>query len=254
MRHELFELDVRLCGIEPAIWRTVELAGSSSLEDVHFALQIALGWTNSHLHQFQIGTTLYGMTGVEEFDVKIKDERAYRLQDLVQSGDSFLYEYDFGDGWEHTVTVKKVTTVAKPPRPRCLAGARACPPEDCGGPGGYADLLAALADPKRKEHADRVAWAGGFKPERFVVPKGDLRKEMLELKLLADGDEDEAADPTALPRPLVDAVLALEPMQRASLAAVIAGSLATELLDGRETILDLATTIKTGLKPRKRRR
>jgi hypothetical protein len=256
MSHELFELDVRLCDIEPAIWRTVELAGASSLEDVHFALQIAMGWTNSHLHQFQIGTTLYGMTGVEEFEIKIEDEREYRLQDLVQSGDSFLYEYDFGDDWEHTVTVNKVSTVAKPPRPRCVAGARACPPEDCGGPGGYADLLAALADPKRKEHADRVAWAGGFQAERFAVPKSDLRKEMAELKSLADGDEDEVADPTALPRPLVDAVLALEPMQRASLAAVIAGSLANELLDARENIVALATAIKTGQKhgPRKRGR
>ncbi|HEX7702804.1 MAG TPA: plasmid pRiA4b ORF-3 family protein [Kofleriaceae bacterium] len=254
MSHELFELDVRLCEIEPAIWRTVELAGACSLEDVHFALQVAMGWTNSHLHQFQIGTTLYGMTGVEEFEIKLEDERAYRLQDLVQSGDSFLYEYDFGDGWEHTVTVKKVTTVAKPPRPRCVAGARACPPEDCGGPGGYANLLAVLADPKREEHADLVAWAGGFQPERFVVPKGDLRKEMVELKSLADGDEDEVADPTALPRPLVDAVLALEPMQRASLAAVIAGSLANELLDVRETVVTLAASIKTGLKPRKRGR
>jgi Plasmid pRiA4b ORF-3-like protein len=244
MSHELFELDVRLCDIEPPIWRTVELAGASSLEDVHFALQIAMGWTNSHLHQFQIGTTLYGMTGVEEFEIKIEDEREYRLQDLVQSGDSFIYEYDLGDDWAHTVTVNKVSTVAKPPRPRCVAGARACPPEHCGGPAGYADLLAALADPKRKEH------------ERFAVPKSDLRKEMAELKSLADGDEDEVADPTALPRPLVDAVLALEPMQRASLAAVIAGSLANELLDARENVVALATAIKTGQKhgPRKRGR
>ena len=85
------------------------------------------------------------------------------------------------------------------------------------------------------------------------MPKGDLRKEMAELKSLADGDEDEVADPTALPRPLVDAVLALEPMQRASLAALIAGSLANELLDVRETVVTLATAIKTG-KPIGRKR
>ena len=256
MSHALFQLDVRLCEIEPAIWRTVEVPGACSLEELHFALQVAMGWTNSHLHQFKIGTTLYGMTGVEELEVEPEDERAYRLQDLVQRGDSFLYEYDFGDGWEHDVTVSKVTTVTKAPRPRCVAGARACPPEDCGGPGGYANLLAVLADPKREEHADVAAWAGGYQAERFALPKTglDLRKEMAELKSLADGAQEEEL--AALPSPLVDAVLALEPMQRASLAALIAGSLASELLDVRQTAAALATSIKPGHNtgPRKRGR
>jgi hypothetical protein len=140
MSHKVFELDVRLREIEPPIWRTLEVPGPSSLEYVHFAIQVAMGWTNSHLHQFDIDDTHYGMVNVDE-GADLEDERAYSLEDLVQSGSSFVYEYDFGDGWEHDVRVVKVSTVTKPPHARCVAGARACPPEDCGGPGGYANLL-----------------------------------------------------------------------------------------------------------------
>lgn len=166
MTHKLYELDVRLKEIEPPIWRTIEVPGAASLEDVHFALQVAMGWTNSHVHQFDIEGLQYGMAGVDDAgDLEIEDEREHCLQDLAQSGSSFIYEYDFGDGWEHDVTVTKVSTMAKPPRSRCVAGARACPPEDCGGPGGYANLLEALADPEHEEHESLVSWSGGFQPE-----------------------------------------------------------------------------------------
>jgi len=252
MGHKVFELDVRLRGIEPPIWRTVEVPGARSLEDVHFAIQVAMGWTNSHLHQFKIGDKQFGMTDVDDADeLELEDEREFRLQDVIQNGGSFVYEYDFGDGWEHDVTVRKVTTVASPPRPRCIGGARACPPEDCGGAGGYENLLEALANPDHEEHESLVTWSNGFKPERFVLPKSglDLREEMERLKALADGDDpfeeyDVDADDGPmmdLPKPLVEAVLALDPMQRASLGALIAGSLATELEQARSILEKVAT-------------
>lgn len=255
MSHTLIELDVRLREIEPPIWRTVEVPGASSLADVHLALQVAMGWTNSHLHQFKIGDTSYGMVDVDDSDdLEIEDEREYELQDLVGNGDSFLYEYDFGDGWEHDVTVKKVTTVAKPPRPRCVAGARACPPEDCGGSGGYENLLEALADPQHEEHESLVTWSSGFKPERFALPRNglDLRDEMATLRALADADdpfEEDDVDPddgpvVDLPKPLVEAVLALDPMQRASLAALIAGSLANEIIEVTHAASQLVGAMK----------
>src|SRR5262245_12251909 len=151
MVHTLYELHVKLREIEPAIWRTIEVPGASSLEDIHFAIQVAMGWTNSHLHQFMIGETSYGMADVDGAeDLDLEDERRFRLQDLVETGAAFVYEYDFGDGWEHDVTVKKVTTQAKLPKPRCTGGARACPPEDCGGSGGYENLLEALRDPNHE--------------------------------------------------------------------------------------------------------
>jgi hypothetical protein len=251
MAHTVYELDVRLREIEPPIWRTIEVPGVSSLEDVHFAIQVAMGWTNSHLHQFVIGETRYGMADVDE-DLELEDERRFRLQDLVRTGQGFVYEYDFGDGWEHEVTIRKVATQAKPPKPRCTGGARACPPDDCGGYGGYANLLEALADPNHEEHESSVSWSGNFQPERFAIPKTglDLRTSMNELDVMAAGDDaDNEYDALDLPTPLVEAVLALEPMQRASLSALIAGSLASELVEVRTVSGQLVEELKKQRKP-----
>lgn len=239
MPHTLYEIDVRLSEIEPPIWRTIELAGTSTLEELHFAIQVAMGWTNSHLHQFKIDDASYGMVDVDGADeIELEDEREFRLQDLAEEGDSFAYEYDFGDGWEHEVTIKKVRTVSKLPWPRCIAGARACPPEDCGGPGGYEHLLGVLADKSHEEHRDMLEWSRNFKPEQFAIPKTgqDLRHEMVALSELAKQDDvdellEEDNPSMGLPKQLVEAVLALDPMQRASLSALIAGSLANELLE-----------------------
>lgn len=255
MSRKLFEVDVRLSGIEPPIWRTIELGGTSTLEELHFAIQVAMGWTNSHLHQFKIDDVSYGMTDVDDAEeMELEDERQFRLEDLVKEGDSFLYEYDFGDGWEHEVTIKKVRSVSKAPRPRCTAGARACPPEDCGGIGGYENLLRILADPSHPEYRETVEWSDSFKPERFAIPKAgrDLLDDMVSLSVLATGgEEDELDDEQAmgLPTQLVDAVLALEPMQRASLNALIAGSLATELLEVRSAAASLLDSVKKKTKP-----
>jgi Plasmid pRiA4b ORF-3-like protein len=229
----VYELDVRLCEIEPAIWRTIEISGACSLEALHFAIQVAMGWTNSHLHQFVIDGKTYGMVDVDGADdLEQEDERKFRLQDLAGAGKTFVYEYDFGDGWEHEVTVNKVTARAKPAKPRCVAGARACPPEDCGGVGGYASLLEALGDPAHEEHVSSRSWSGNFQPERFALPKAglDLQDSMNELEALADADDEESF---GLPKPLVEAVLALEPMQRAALGSLIVGSLATDLEEVR---------------------
>jgi hypothetical protein len=253
MSHKLFEVDVRLSEIKPPIWRTIELVGTSTLEELHFAIQVAMGWTNSHLHQFKIDDVSYGMADVDDTgELEIEDERQFRLQDLAEEGDSFVYEYDFGDSWEHVVTIKKVRTVSKLPSPRCIAGARACPPEDCGGTGGYENLLRVIADPTDDHHREMVEWSDNFKPEHFVVPKTgrNLRHEMATLSELAkrdDVDELELDDHEAdlgLPKQLVDAVLALEPMQRASLNALIAGSLATELLEVQTAAGSLLDSLK----------
>jgi len=255
MAHTLYELDVRLSEIEPPIWRTIELAGMSTLEEVHFAIQVAMGWTNSHLHQFSIDGVSYGMADVDGAeDLEIEDERQARLEDVAEEGASFLYEYDFGDSWEHEVTIKKVRKVSKYPSARCTAGGRACPPEDCGGTGGYQNLLLILADPSHEEYRETVQWSDNFKPERFSLPKAgrDLRQEIVRLRVLANGDDtdeldgsDGYDDPTMLlPKQLVEAVLALEPMQRASLNALIAGSLANELLETRAAAASLLESLK----------
>jgi hypothetical protein len=245
--HERFELDVRLQGIAPPIWRTVEVPGAWSLEDVHYALQVAMGWTNSHLHQFVIGKTSYGMVDVDGAE-DVEDERDHRLQDLVGHGESFVYEYDFGDGWEHEVTVNKVSTVAKPPQPRCVAGERACPPEDCGGTSGYERLLEVLADPAHEAYEATRTWSNDFQPESFTLPKNglDLRDEIEALKLLGEGDDGAEGDDAmfVLPEALIETVLALDPMKRASLGALIFTSLANELVETRQAVSQLVVETK----------
>lgn len=260
MPHTVYTLDVRLRDISPPIWRMIEIAGSSTLEDLHFALQVAMGWTNSHLHQFTIGDALYGMADVDEADdLDLEDECQFRLQDLVKRGDSFLYEYDFGDNWEHEVTVKQVAKIAKSPQPRCIGGARACPPEDCGGTGGYESLLQVLADPSHDEHTHLVEWSENFQPEHFEIPKTgrDLRREMDRLRALAeqdDGDEVGEGPAFGLQNPLIEAVLALEPLQRAALGAVIVKSLADELVEVRTTAAQRVDARNQQHKPARTRR
>lgn len=254
MSHALYELDIRLRHIEPPIWRTVEVPGAATLAQLHYALQVAMGWTNSHLHQFLIGKSYYGMKGLDEdAPATMKDESQFTVQDLLKAGQSCVYEYDFGDGWEHEVTVKRVSPVAKSPAFRCVAGARACPPEDCGGPGGYEQLLTALASPNAPGHSELVEWSNGFEPEQFELPKGgrSLGREMSMLKELAEGDTEADVDGElhGIPTTLVDAVLALEPMQRASLCALIAGSLAQDVLE----VASVAAKMAAAAKPSSRR-
>jgi hypothetical protein len=249
MTHSVYELRVQLRDIEPPIWRTLEVPGTATLEDVHYAIQVAMGWQNSHLHQFTIGKHRYGMVDLDEVDElgDLKDERAHVLQDVARRGASFLYEYDFGDSWEHDVKVQRVSPTAKRVAPRCLGGERACPPEDCGGAPGYANLLEALSDPNHEEHAAMLEWVPqGFDPKRYRVKTKDLSREMAELKRLAEeGDDDfdgpDGDDPdTALPPALVASALGLPPVQRAELVALLADSLADELTSAADRMEQMA--------------
>jgi hypothetical protein len=131
-----------------------------------------MGWTNSHLHHFRVGEQFYGDPELmqENFaDLEYKDSTATRLSTIVPAGRRkfrFGYEYDFGDSWWHEILVEKVE--AGEAKAECLAGERACPPEDCGGPWGYADFLDALADPDHERHEELEEWLGGpFDPEAF---------------------------------------------------------------------------------------
>ena len=162
-----YRLRITLQGTEPAVWREVLLPGSLHLGLVHQAIQGVMGWEDAHLHEFEAGEERYG-DGEDN-----RKETAVRLAEVVREpGDCVLYSYDFGDDWVHTLVVQEVL----PPSPdaRCLDGAGACPPEDCGGPWGYEELLAALADPTHPEHEERLEWLGGpFDPHAFDVEQAD---------------------------------------------------------------------------------
>ena len=181
---KVYQLKVSLRGIRPPIWRRVQVPATSTLAELHGILQSVLGWTNSHLHDFECRGEHYGMPSPEDF-VEVIDEAGVRLGDLgLRARSRIRYLYDFGDSWEHDIVVEQTLDVDPDVTyPLCLAGKRACPPEDCGGVGGYENLIEALnraADPNQKaSRGDRefVKWAGPFSPEHFSLDEanGSLR-------------------------------------------------------------------------------
>lgn len=175
---DVIETRITLRDIEPAIWRRVRVPASVSLAALHEVLQIAFGWTNSHLHDFLINDIRFSMADVEDELVSV-NERTAPLGAVALAGGRFIYHYDFGDDWEHEVTVERVMARGDESIV-CIDGARACPPEDCGGASGYARLLCVLANPNDEEHAEMRRWVGrGFDPEKFDVT--DVNKKLATL-------------------------------------------------------------------------
>lgn len=171
-RSTVHELTITLLGVEPPVWRRVQVPSSVTLSRVHGDIQAVMGWSNSHLHQFEIGDIRYGPPDpdyVPVFGDPVHDERKSRLGSLAQKGDRFIYEYDFGDSWEHEIVVEQILAAGPgSATSRCLEGARSCPPEDVGGWPGYADFLEAMADPRHPDHDDLSEWIGGrWDPEFF---------------------------------------------------------------------------------------
>lgn len=165
--NRIYQLKITLDRARPAIWRRLLVSDSTSLMQLHDILQIAMGWTDSHLHQFEAGGQLYGEPS-PDFDMPVKNEAHVRLaQVLVREKNSMLYEYDFGDGWTHKIVLEKIFAPSPELKtPTCIAGARACPPEDCGGVYGYLELLKVLKNPSHPEHDEMLEWIGGeFDPD-----------------------------------------------------------------------------------------
>ena len=169
-------LEVTLCHVRPPVWRRFTMRDDARFDELHDVLQAVMGWEDSHLHQFETGERRIGLPDLD-LPEPLEDERRVRLRDVLRRpGDRVRYEYDFGDGWEHDVELIEV----RPHEPRSrypviLDGRRACPPEDCGGPGGYANLLAALRSPKHADHRELREWIGDrFDAQRFDA--GELNR------------------------------------------------------------------------------
>lgn len=171
----LHHLKITLRDVDPKVVRELLVPSDLRLDRLHAVLQVAMGWKFEHLHEFIVG----GLRDGERFGPKrsagpfadfgppVGDERRYTLENLAaDKGSRFIYWYDFGDDWHHDVLVRAVeATDAPPPYPLCLEAKYACPPEDCGGPWGYANLLEALRDPRHPDHAEILDWlGGGFDP------------------------------------------------------------------------------------------
>lgn len=193
----IFQLRIELLGVEPPIWRRIQISSSASFWDLHVAIQDAMGWKDRHLHDFVFLQTM-DRVGIPLDDDALGIvpgwERHVELY-LAEHSPLALYQYDFGDSWLHEVRFEKVAPmVARRKYPRCLAGERQCPPEDCGGPARYAEFLKAISDPKHPEHDSFVEWIGGpFDPEAFDAKKVRFSNSKERLQRLLNSDTREGS-------------------------------------------------------------
>ncbi len=165
----IYQIKVSLDGVKPPIWRRLLVASTTDLSQLHDIIQIAMGWTNSHLHQFVVGEDRFGVPD-PEFDVGMISENGIRLHSLLRKEKDWIgYDYDFGDGWEHKIVLEKILPYQLDKvLPACLTGRRGCPPEDVGGVWGYVEFLRIYKAPKHPQHQEMVEWAGEyFDPEHF---------------------------------------------------------------------------------------
>ena len=164
----VYQMKVTLKGIRPPVWRRIQVTSDMTLKVFHKTIQIIMDWEDEHLHGFIIKGLSYG-TAEDGFGV---DEKKVRLNSLnLQEKDKFIYLYDFGDNWEHTILVEKILPMdEKSHYPICLMGKRSCPPEDWGGPYRYQDLLDIIKDPEDPEYEEALDCLGeDFAPEWFEV-------------------------------------------------------------------------------------
>jgi hypothetical protein len=174
-----YQIHISLEDINPKIWRRLLVLPSTSLKTLHKIIQIAIGWNNYHLHQFIYEDERYGEPWDEDPDGTI-DYKHLKLHDfLLFPRETMVYEYDFGDGWKHRITLEDVLfNQERLQSPRCVDGARHCPPEDCGGVAGYAELKRIVKNPRHKDYQETMMWLGGhFDPDSFSIDQ--INKELL---------------------------------------------------------------------------
>lgn len=197
----IHQYKVTLRDISPTIWRRIQVPEKYTFWDLHVAIQDSMGWLDYHLHAFRFPET----DGKRPMEIGLPDEESNHpilsgwevpIGDyFIRPGVATLYEYDFGDGWQHDIVLEAVLLgEPKEKYPLCIAGERACPPEDCGGQPGYEHLLEVLRQPKHPERIDMVEWLKShaknyhpFDPEHFEAEAVRFRNPKKRLtKVLAN--------------------------------------------------------------------
>ena len=162
--------------VKPPIWRRVLVPGAITLGDLSDVILTAMGWVGGHLHTFDVAGRDYGDPGLVD---DVADENRITLNGVIKAGvKRFTYTYDFGDNWDHVVSIEKTEPAADGQSyPLCVEGKRHCPPDDCGGAWGYAELLEILADRAHPERAERLEWMDDedFDPEAFDIERANRR-------------------------------------------------------------------------------
>jgi hypothetical protein len=159
----IWRLKVVLQQVRPAVWRRLDTEATVTLDKLHEIIQGAMGWELAHLYSFHNSLSQEIGSGTP-------------LAAMARPGDSLVYRYDFGDDWQHVVTVEKAMAKPSGTYPRVVAGKNACPPEDCGGPWGYADLVKTLAGRRNARWRELIEWLGGpFDPKHFDLEEANAR-------------------------------------------------------------------------------
>jgi hypothetical protein len=168
-------LRISLMEHTPTIWRRLLVPGEITLANLHPVFQAAMGWEDCHQHYFEIDGRRYGLRD-EDVEAEGIDDQATTFVEVIEAPMQLFYEYDFGDEWRHEVLIESIDVVPHMLKfAICLDGQRACPPEDCGGTGGYEEFLEAIANPEHERHDDFVGWLGfPFDPERFSVAQTNV--------------------------------------------------------------------------------
>ncbi|MBW3541962.1 MAG: plasmid pRiA4b ORF-3 family protein, partial [Planctomycetes bacterium] len=166
----LFQFRVTLEGTNPPVWRQIQVPDCTLL-DLHHYIQTAMGWENDHLHEFVFDGRCYGNPQMLDFR-EVRDEETTLLSDLLppagRKKPPFTYMYDFGDSWQHRLEFEQlIETEDQRPAAKCLAGARACPPEDIGGVWGYADLVEMIQNPDEYRDDERLECFEDYDPDAF---------------------------------------------------------------------------------------
>ncbi|MFN4762085.1 plasmid pRiA4b ORF-3 family protein [Gillisia sp. Q332] len=192
------QLKISLKNSKPPIWRRVLVKSSISFYELHYTIQIAMGWGNFHLYEFKIGNYRIGIID-EDFDDPLSvssdviDATEITLDEVLSKGEvkSFTYEYDFGDGWIHSIVVEKTLPLDRDTYyPVCIKGKLACPPEDCGGLYGYYNLLEIISNKKHPEYEDMLEWMGGrFDPIEFEVE--DVNVDLEDIEGIMGGEDED---------------------------------------------------------------
>ena len=199
-KDEIYKFKIALEGISPQIWRRILVPADYSFWDLHVAIQDSMGWSDSHLHMFRerqrkgVEIGIPDDDGFEDAPVVIPCWKIPISKYFRKCGDKMMYDYDFGDGWTHTVDLEEILPKEKGGKyPRCIAGERACPPEDCGGTFGYQRILEILKNPKHKEYESTMQWFEdsssymGYDPEAFVPEDVHFWNPKERLKMMMEG-------------------------------------------------------------------
>lgn len=166
---QIYELKITLLGTKPVVYRTLQIEASRTMYELHIAIQIAFGWEDYHLHLFNVGEMNIGMSEFDEFDdddtIEEKTVRLFQLK--LEKKDQFIYLYDFGDNWEHQITITKIIEPKNTFYPKCIRGGRNSPPEDCGGIYGFEEFKEIMGDRKHPEFKNMKTWYGGMYDEEY---------------------------------------------------------------------------------------